>query len=215
MDLAFHWEAEGEFVIRGNCDLDSKTERLCKVFATDEGAAAVLARPFPEFGRHRIVHGDVFDVAAREGKEGDWLVVTSRMLPPKSAALSRLRLITWESLMEGRPGRLAGKTCMDESLQSLQMALERASQAGTLPDQVFFIPLGLEDQGQILASFLQDFKLTRLCVVVRRAFDLSDLRCSVGAPTLSTSRNHAQAPDGDLHRARRHSPSTQPAFHES
>ena len=192
MDLAFHWEAEGEFVIRGNCDMDSKTERLCKVFATDEGTAAVLARPFPEFGRHRIVHGDVFDVAAREGKEGDWLVVTSRMLPHKSAARSKLRLVTWESLMEGRPGRLASKTCMDESLQSLRMAIEQAAQAGALPDRVFFIPLGLEDQGQILAEFLQDIKLARLCAVVRRAFDLSDLRCSAANPALPTNPIHAR-----------------------
>ena len=215
MDLAFHWEAEGEYIFWGNPDPTAKSERLCKVFATDEGAAAVLGRPFRDFGRHRIERGDVFDVAAREGKEGDWLVVTSRMLPPNSAALSKLRLVTWESLMAGRPSRLAGKTCMDESLQSLQMALDQAAQAGMLPDHVFFVPLGLEDQGQILARFLEDFKLTPLYAAVRRAFDLSDLRCSVIPPTLSTSRKHVRAPDGAMHRAHIHSPSTQRAFHES
>jgi len=192
MDLAFHWEAEGEFVLRWNCDLNSKTERLCKVFSTDEDAAAMLSRPFRVFGHHRIVHGDVFDVAASEGKEGDWLVVTSRMLPPKLAASSKLRLVTWESLMESRPSRLAGKTCMDESLKSLQLALEQAAQAGTLPDRVFFIPLGLEDQGQILAEFLQANTLARLCAVVRRAFDLSDLRCSAANPALPTKPIHAR-----------------------
>ena len=182
MDLAFHWEAEGEFVLRGNHDLDAKTERLCKVFATEEGAAAVLGRPFRDFGRHRIVSGDVFDVAAKEGKGADWLVVTSRMVPPNLPALSKLRLVTWESLMEGRPGRLTGKTCMDESLESLGVALEAAARIGTLPSEVFFVPLGLEEKGQVLEVFFQSHKLSSLCAVVRRAFDLYDLRCAGAFP---------------------------------
>lgn len=174
-DFAFHWQAAGDWVHGWGFDTTSQTDRLCKLFATDQAAAEVLSKPFQTFERHRIEMGDIFDVANREGDEGDWLVVTER-LPDANNNPTTLTLRTWENLLAGYDPCLPGKICMDESIAALEKALLEVKSAGQLPKRVFFIPLGLEDQGTVLAEFLKRWNLNELCVVVRRPFDLIDLR---------------------------------------
>jgi hypothetical protein len=65
---------------------------------------------------------------------------------------------------------------MGDTLAALERALLSARDEGRLPQRAFLVPLGLEDQGCQLASFLERFQLTDLHILVRRVGDLVDLR---------------------------------------
>lgn len=178
MDCMGSWRAEGEWMgVWGN-DPMAPSNRLCRVVATDEAVQSVQARPFASFGDHRIMQGDLFEVGAKQARQGDWLVATDRLLARHREACrkARFKAVSWDDLMSGKTCHMDGETMMDGSLRALESALSHAARHGELPGEVFLLPVGLEDQGALLADFLKAFKLTRLCVVVRRPFDLVDLR---------------------------------------
>jgi len=197
MDCIGSWLAEGEWMgVWGN-DPMAVSGRICRVIATNEAVQQVQARPFGSFGDHRIMQGDIFEIAAKEAYPGDWLVATDRLLARQATCCrTRFKSVKWEDLLAGKPQCMAGKTMIDESLRVLENALTDAAQQGELPGQVFLLPLGMEDQGALLADFLGAFKLTRLCVVVRRPFDLVDLRFPATrnqkADTIPPNQNRSQ-----------------------
>lgn len=179
-DFAFHWEARGDFRNWGFFnDLDRNTTRYCKMFTTTAMAEALTARPFRAFGRHRIELGDLFETASRDGSDGDWLIAPSRVLAAASVPAGLISF-TWEDIMQSRPLLLTTEVPfhlhMADSLNMLERALLSARDEGRLPQRVFLVPLGLEDQGCQLARFLERFQLTELHIVVRRPADLVDLR---------------------------------------
>ncbi len=177
MDCIGSWLAEGEWMGAWGNDTMAVSGRICRVVATDEAVQQVQGHPFGSFGDHRIMQGDLFEIVAKEAHPGDWLVATGRLLARRATCGgTRFKSVKWEDILAGKPQRMTGKTMMDESLRALENALTDAARQGELPGQVFLLPLGMEDQGALLADFLKVFKLTHLCVVVRRPFDLVDLR---------------------------------------
>lgn len=180
LDFAFHWEARGDFQSWGVFnDLDRNTTRYCKMFTTTDTAEALTARPFRDFGRHRVEMGDLFEVAKRDGSDGDWLIAPARVLAAASAPAGLIPF-TWEDIMQARPLLLKTEEPfplhMAHALCTLERALLSASDEGRLPQRVFLVPWGLEDQGCQLARFLEHCQLTDLHIVARRPADLVDLR---------------------------------------
>ena len=179
-DFAFHWKARGDFQSWGFFnDLDRNTTRYCKMFTTTAMAEALNARPFRDFGRHRVEMGDLFEVARRDGSAGDWLIAPARVLAT-SAPAAGLIPFTWEEIMQSRPLLLTTEESfhlhMADTLCTLERALLSARDEGRLPQRVFLVPWGLEDQGCQLAEFLERCQLTDLHILVRRPADLVDLR---------------------------------------
>jgi len=179
-DFAFRWEARGDFQGWGFFhDLDRDTTRYCKMFTTTAKAEVLMALPFRSFGRHRVEMGDLFEAASRSGSAGDWLIAPARVL--SSAPIpAGLVPIPWEHLWHSRPLLLMTKPPhhlhMADTLAALERALLAARDEGRLPQRAFLVPLGLEDQGCQLASFLERFQFTDLHILVRRVGDLVDLR---------------------------------------
>jgi hypothetical protein len=179
-DFAFHWKARGDFQSWGFFNnFDRYTTRYCKMFTTTATAEALAARSFCDFGRHRVEMGDLFEVARRDGGAGDWLIAPARVFATSTPAAGLISF-TWEEIMQSRPLLLTTEVPfhlhMADSLGMLERALLSACDEGRLPQQVFLVPWGLEDQGCQLARFLEHCQLTDFHIVVRRPADLVDLR---------------------------------------
>ncbi|MFZ4595434.1 MAG: hypothetical protein ACOYOF_14340 [Verrucomicrobiaceae bacterium] len=193
-DFAFHWKARGDFQSWGFFNnFDRYTTRYCKMFTTTATAEALAARSFCDFGRHRVEMGDLFEVARRDGGAGDWLIAPARVFATSTPAAGLISF-TWEEIMQSRPLLLTTEVPfhlhMADSLGMLERALLSACDEGRLPQQVFLVPWGLEDQGCQLARFLEHCQLTDFHIVVRRPADLVDLRESSDPMKGEEKRSH-------------------------
>lgn len=170
MDFAFKWNVEGSFV-DGEYP-KSPSIRFCKSFITEQYAGENLARPFKDFGRNAVAYGDLYELAAKDDVSKT-LVITTRHFDADRLRLSGgVNLLLWEDILKNLyPWK--SKFSLKQSLKELTALLK-----STDAEKVFFVPFGMEDEGELLAEFLSKEYRPRVIVVVNRPLDYRDLRVS-------------------------------------
>jgi hypothetical protein len=172
MNFSFQWNVEGTY---GNpyVDFSHPTIRFTKAFIRQETARQIESRSYRNFGVHRVMYGDFYDIATHDTGSVKWLIVTSHFDLEKLGKIPSAKVITWEKVLQPKGGPVK-KPSMRQSLNKLGNLLRNAGPE--IPAKVFFVPFGLEDEGEMLASFFNSFSGPQLNAVVNHPLDLVDLR---------------------------------------
>jgi hypothetical protein len=189
MDFIFHWNCEGSFI--PNCqDYSSKTTRHCKAFISAETKDHLIGMSLPTTGtKGKIERGSLLNVVQKHHKNNDLTVVVltwplhklTQELPENIVCLyweDIMRYVSAKSLLarfsDIGDGMEYKKFSMTKSLPSLDTYIE--SHVKERPSQVIFVPLGLEDEGEILADWLKTKTSdTEFIAVINRPLDCWDL----------------------------------------
>jgi hypothetical protein len=172
MNFSFQWNVEGTYGYTYE-DLSRPTTRFSKAFIRQETSWQIESRLFRHFDNHRIMYGDFYDIAASDTDSVKWLIVTSNFDRERLKKIPFAKVITWELALQPKGGPIK-KASLKQSLAKLEKLLRNAGPES--PTKVFFVPFGLEDEGEILASFFNSFNGPQLNAVVNHPLDLVDLR---------------------------------------
>ena len=173
MGLGFQWNTEGSY--RNEIDFGKQTTRLCKVFIKKQTAEQIASRPFRKFSNHRVLYGDLYKIAREDSDSEKWIIATNHFDLDRLGSIPNTRVLTWEKALQPK-GEEIYKCSLTQSLAKLEKLISKAQ--GKIPGKIYFVPFGMEDEGEILADFLGSFAGPQLNVVVNHPLDLIDLRAS-------------------------------------
>lgn len=175
MDFGFQWDVEGSYLLGQNHNLNEPSTRLCKTFIKESTAKSILERKFKNYGFHSIVNGDIYDVVKQDPITQKWVIVTRHFDDEELKSSPNTSVLLWEDLLKPKRRSARNKPSLKQSLLRLEKTLDKINQ-GDIPQRIYMVLYGMEDEGVILENFLTGFKGPELCVVVKRPLDLIDLR---------------------------------------
>jgi len=188
-DFIFHWNAEGTYV-KSEYDLKTTSRRFCKAFVRKDEAHAISSKTYPEFNGHsKLVRGSLLDIINEYHVSGEKsIVILTRNLYRMAHKIpDGVACLYWEDIMRyyDRDNFLSkysdlgdgiekNKYSMSQSLQRLDSYL--LEHIKDQPAKVFLIPFGLEDEGILLADWLNKKKEgPAFIAAVHRTMDCIDL----------------------------------------
>lgn len=177
MDFGFQWDVEGSYFDIQNHDLKRSTTRFCKSFIKESTANSITERKFKSYGRHSIVNGDIYDLVKQDSMSEKWVIVTKYFDIEQLKSLPNTKVFLWEEVLQPNKKTPIYKCALRQSLSKLVKTLGKLD-LNAMPEKVYMVLFGIEDEGIILDKFLADFEGPALCIVVNRPLDLIDLRQS-------------------------------------
>lgn len=148
--------------------------RCCRGFISSAFGEAILQRPFKNYGNNSITYGDISKLARTIMTQDKTLIVITENLRRKlNFNGCSVQIMTWENVL-GLKTKLSDANASVTMSRSLKALDELACQEHY--DQIYFIPVGYEDEGIILDKFLNRSGQTRFTAMLFRPLDMIDLR---------------------------------------
>jgi hypothetical protein len=144
-DFSFSWVAQGTYL--NNHNLNIKSKRYCKAFITDKYLNEIK-RPKTIPINNNFIHTEgISSLSNKINKNSKILILTNNRLKQYvNSLVQNVNISYWDNLFQNYNDKISLQKSID-FLKSLDEKLEF--------DEIHFTPYGLEDEGQLLLSFLK------------------------------------------------------------
>jgi hypothetical protein len=165
-DFSFSWIAQGTYL--NDINLNVKSKRFCKAFITDEYFNEIKRQKTIPINNN-FIHTDGISSLFNKIKKNTkiLILINSRLKQYVNSLDQNVNISYWDDLFQNDNDKLS----LQKSIDFLEKVDEKLEF-----DEVHFTPYGLEDEGELLSSFMKSNTRSIFHAYLYRLLDFIDIQ---------------------------------------